>query len=153
VSCSCVFKFAQEMARWLATTPCFSIVIGSAECISEYICVVHRHFKNKTGRQTHTCLEKRRSNQSPRIEVKTRTSALACCAYAHIRRWQFSYYDAIHSPPRPHPHTHVCADNCNDPNKLIYGYDSMSCMCGKDCSATGGPDNTGGLIFNEPVFT
>ena len=35
------------------------------------------------------------------------------------------------------------ADNCNDPNKLIYGYDSMGCMCGKDCTKDGGPNNEG----------
>ena len=43
----------------------------------------------------------------------------------------------------PHTHIHTIADNCNDPNKLIYGYDSMSCMCGKDCTKDGGPDNSG----------
>jgi len=46
VSCLCVFKFAKEMDRRLATAPCFSIVIGS-KCISDEICVGQRHFKKK----------------------------------------------------------------------------------------------------------
>jgi hypothetical protein len=36
-----------------------------------------------------------------------------------------------------------CPDDCNDPMKLVYGFDSEGCMCGKDCTSKGGPDNTG----------
>ena len=46
--------------------------------------------------------------------------------------------------------TDGCPDNCNDPNKLIYGFDSKACMCGKDCTSDGGPDNTGKLRLYIP---
>jgi hypothetical protein len=46
--------------------------------------------------------------------------------------------------------TDGCPDNCNDPNKLIYGFDSKACMCGKDCTKDGGPDNTGKLRLYIP---
>mmetsp|Transcript_58692 Transcript_58692/g.120049 ORF Transcript_58692/g.120049 Transcript_58692/m.120049 type:complete len:670 (-) Transcript_58692:2-2011(-) len=42
--------------------------------------------------------------------------------------------------------TDGCPDNCNDPSKLVYGFDSNGCMCGKDCSADdtkNNVDNTG----------
>ena len=41
--------------------------------------------------------------------------------------------------------TDGCPDNCNDPRKLVYGFDSQACMCGKDCSqmVPPGPNNKG----------
>mmetsp|Transcript_60527 Transcript_60527/g.143932 ORF Transcript_60527/g.143932 Transcript_60527/m.143932 type:complete len:950 (+) Transcript_60527:231-3080(+) len=39
--------------------------------------------------------------------------------------------------------TDGCPDNCNDPQKLIYGFDSSGCMCGKNCTDDGLGDNTG----------
>eukprot|EP00281_Chroomonas_sp_CCMP1168_P006014 CAMPEP_0206259920 /NCGR_PEP_ID=MMETSP0047_2-20121206/26781_1 /ASSEMBLY_ACC=CAM_ASM_000192 /TAXON_ID=195065 /ORGANISM="Chroomonas mesostigmatica_cf, Strain CCMP1168" /LENGTH=890 /DNA_ID=CAMNT_0053686905 /DNA_START=131 /DNA_END=2803 /DNA_ORIENTATION=- len=39
--------------------------------------------------------------------------------------------------------TDGCPDNCNNPQKLIYGFDSNGCMCGADCTSTLGIDNTG----------
>jgi preprotein translocase subunit SecG len=46
--------------------------------------------------------------------------------------------------------TDGCPDNCNDPRKLIYGYDSQACMCGKDCTKDGGPNNEGKLRLYIP---
>jgi len=31
-----------------------------------------------------------------------------------------------------------CPDNCNDPRKLVFGFDSNGCMCSKDCSGDPG---------------
>ena len=39
--------------------------------------------------------------------------------------------------------TDGCPDNCNDPYKLIFGFDTTGCMCGKDCTKLGGPNNVG----------
>ena len=43
-----------------------------------------------------------------------------------------------------------CPDQCNDPRKLIYGYDSNGCRCGADCSSSGGPDNRDKLRLYIP---
>jgi hypothetical protein len=44
--------------------------------------------------------------------------------------------------------TDGCPDNCNDPRKLVYGFDSNGCMCGKDCSADPGETTQAGCREN-----
>mmetsp|Transcript_2338 Transcript_2338/g.6220 ORF Transcript_2338/g.6220 Transcript_2338/m.6220 type:complete len:881 (+) Transcript_2338:94-2736(+) len=46
--------------------------------------------------------------------------------------------------------TDGCPDQCNDPRKLIYGYDSSGCRCGSDCTNDGGPDNRNKLRLYIP---
>ena len=46
--------------------------------------------------------------------------------------------------------TDGCPNQCNDPRKLIYGYDSNGCRCGADCSSSGGPDNSNKLRLYIP---
>eukprot|EP00293_Proteomonas_sulcata_P009004 CAMPEP_0184306614 /NCGR_PEP_ID=MMETSP1049-20130417/15559_1 /TAXON_ID=77928 /ORGANISM="Proteomonas sulcata, Strain CCMP704" /LENGTH=888 /DNA_ID=CAMNT_0026618915 /DNA_START=75 /DNA_END=2741 /DNA_ORIENTATION=+ len=38
--------------------------------------------------------------------------------------------------------TDGCPDNCNNPEKLVYGFDANGCMCSKDCTADLGVDNS-----------
>uniref|UniRef100_A0A6U4PCE9 Uncharacterized protein n=1 Tax=Hemiselmis andersenii TaxID=464988 RepID=A0A6U4PCE9_HEMAN len=38
--------------------------------------------------------------------------------------------------------TDGCPNNCNNPYKLVYGFDADGCMCNSDCTSTLGIDNT-----------